>query len=335
MSTKSLGAMTSDQIGYVYYNVATGEMIQTAAPTQLRDQGSPVWVNEGYDQCTFAEWFFTGLRDGTTGEDSYFMDYGEVAPNSVVDCVTFLVATSVLDPEEDGAAGHELTLTYFDGVDIGIIGSPNAVPYFGLTVTDVPGSADGTIAGWLLTIDFAGTGTAWEVGDADGVDDSGNGFNSGYGPLVDLNGDGNANFAHGFNIAIPAGDVGLSGVGLVVPPGDLANTLGEGDNFGLYNGDWDFLAYDGLYWFGGYNCTGGAGFLWVPWAGGYVGMYGGGGVAPCPADFNNDTLLDFFDVQLFLAAFSANDPSADFNNDNLWDFFDVQLFLAAFSAGCP
>ncbi len=56
---------------------------------------------------------------------------------------------------------------------------------------------------------------------------------------------------------------------------------------------------------------------------------------PCPADLNNDGLLDFFDLQAFLNAFSANDPLADFINDGLFDFFDVQAFLNAFSAGCP
>ena len=56
---------------------------------------------------------------------------------------------------------------------------------------------------------------------------------------------------------------------------------------------------------------------------------------PCPADLNNDTALDFFDVSIFLAAFSANDPLADFQQDGSFDFFDVSAFLVAFSAGCP
>jgi hypothetical protein len=55
----------------------------------------------------------------------------------------------------------------------------------------------------------------------------------------------------------------------------------------------------------------------------------------CTADFNNDGVLDFFDVQAFLQAFATQDPSADFTNDGVYDFFDVQAFLQAFSAGCP
>jgi hypothetical protein len=56
---------------------------------------------------------------------------------------------------------------------------------------------------------------------------------------------------------------------------------------------------------------------------------------PCLADWNGDGVLDFFDVQAFLADFAANNPNADINNDGVWDFFDVQAFLQAFSNGCP
>ena len=57
--------------------------------------------------------------------------------------------------------------------------------------------------------------------------------------------------------------------------------------------------------------------------------------AGCPADFNGDDVLDFFDVSAFLAAFNAQDPAADFNGDESIDFFDVSAFLSAFNAGCP
>ncbi len=56
---------------------------------------------------------------------------------------------------------------------------------------------------------------------------------------------------------------------------------------------------------------------------------------PCPADLNNDGILDFFDVARFLQWFSDGDPRADWNNDTILDFFDVLLYLDAFSTGCP
>ena len=57
--------------------------------------------------------------------------------------------------------------------------------------------------------------------------------------------------------------------------------------------------------------------------------------ADCTPDWNNDGVLDFFDVQGFLAAFSGGDQSADIVDDDVFNFFDVQAFLGAFSAGCP
>ncbi len=55
---------------------------------------------------------------------------------------------------------------------------------------------------------------------------------------------------------------------------------------------------------------------------------------PCLADFNGDTVVDFFDYLDFVDAFSANDPSADFNGDTVIDFFDYLDFVDAFSTGC-
>jgi len=55
----------------------------------------------------------------------------------------------------------------------------------------------------------------------------------------------------------------------------------------------------------------------------------------CPVDFNDDGELNFFDVSIFLSAFTAQDPIADLNADGSWNFFDVSAFLNAFTAGCP
>ncbi|MBU6412413.1 MAG: hypothetical protein KGS45_02980 [Planctomycetes bacterium] len=55
---------------------------------------------------------------------------------------------------------------------------------------------------------------------------------------------------------------------------------------------------------------------------------------PCPADFNADTVIDFFDYLDFVSAFAANQPAADFNADTVIDFFDYLDFVAAFASGC-
>ncbi|MCL4222150.1 MAG: trypsin-like peptidase domain-containing protein [Phycisphaerales bacterium] len=66
-----------------------------------------------------------------------------------------------------------------------------------------------------------------------------------------------------------------------------------------------------------------------------VGIWGVLPSAACIPDFTHDGVLDFFDVQAFLQAFSSHDPVADLTNDGTFDFFDVQAFLQAFSNGCP
>ncbi len=55
---------------------------------------------------------------------------------------------------------------------------------------------------------------------------------------------------------------------------------------------------------------------------------------PCPADLVEDCVLDFFDVQTFLARFSEGDLTVDFIDDGVLDFFDVLEFLNDFAGGC-
>jgi hypothetical protein len=60
--------------------------------------------------------------------------------------------------------------------------------------------------------------------------------------------------------------------------------------------------------------------------------------APCPADFNGDGFVDFFDFDDFVSCFEgAGCPAgktADFNADGFVDFFDFDDFVLAFSNGC-
>jgi cytochrome c peroxidase len=55
---------------------------------------------------------------------------------------------------------------------------------------------------------------------------------------------------------------------------------------------------------------------------------------PCPADFNSDNTVDFFDYLDFSAALNSEAPAADFNNDQSLDFFDYLDFVAAFDLPC-
>jgi len=70
-------------------------------------------------------------------------------------------------------------------------------------------------------------------------------------------------------------------------------------------------------------------FGWQTWIGSFALSSG------CPADFNNDGELDFFDISVFLSAFSAGDSIADINNDGEFNFFDISSYLSLFIQGCP
>ncbi|MFG0305959.1 MAG: GC-type dockerin domain-anchored protein [Phycisphaerales bacterium JB040] len=56
---------------------------------------------------------------------------------------------------------------------------------------------------------------------------------------------------------------------------------------------------------------------------------------PCPADVNNDGVLDNGDIGDFIALFLAQDLSVDFTGDGVVDNGDIGAFIIAFLAGCP
>jgi len=60
--------------------------------------------------------------------------------------------------------------------------------------------------------------------------------------------------------------------------------------------------------------------------------------ASCPADFNGDGFLDFFDFDDFVSCFESEicppGKTADFNGDGFADFFDFDEFIGAFARGC-
>ncbi len=59
-------------------------------------------------------------------------------------------------------------------------------------------------------------------------------------------------------------------------------------------------------------------------------------VAPCPADYNNDGSLNYFDVSAFINGFTNQDARADYDaHDGVFNFFDINAFITEFQAGCP
>lgn len=54
----------------------------------------------------------------------------------------------------------------------------------------------------------------------------------------------------------------------------------------------------------------------------------------CPADFNQDGMVDVADIAAFMAAFEAGDLSADLNHDGGVDMADFELFFWHYNQGC-
>ena len=71
-----------------------------------------------------------------------------------------------------------------------------------------------------------------------------------------------------------------------------------------------------------------------------TGGFWAGGVQPpsCPADFNGDGFLDFFDYDEYVGCFETDvcppGKTADFNGDAFVDFFDYDDYVLAFETGC-
>ena len=59
----------------------------------------------------------------------------------------------------------------------------------------------------------------------------------------------------------------------------------------------------------------------------------------CPADYNGDGSIDFFDYNEFVVCLEGGvcppGKSADFNNDGSTDFFDYNDFIIAYELPCP
>jgi hypothetical protein len=311
--------------GHVYVNAASGEVVLTRGGVGPRGQEASVWANDRSELCGLGGLSYALLRDSATKLDTWWLDWGDVESNSVVDSISFTYSTDVADPGGDGEDGFAIDLSFFDGVDVAQI--PDGLePFIVYSISGLPGGASGA-ATWLVTLDLAG-GIEFEIGDSDGVDNSGNGFHS-VGDGQDLDGDGLSDFAFGFNVKHPLIGAAQTSLGMIGPsdeaPGDVDQSAWFAGSWSSFQRFWDF---------GGVQCSDDP-FLRRPWSTAYIVLYGPIVDPNCEVDTNDDGTLDFFDIQVWLGWFSAHDPRADMNDDGVFDFFDAQVFLGLFSAGCP
>lgn len=55
----------------------------------------------------------------------------------------------------------------------------------------------------------------------------------------------------------------------------------------------------------------------------------------CPADLDENGLLDLNDISAFITGFTGMMPIADLDENGIYDLNDISAFVSAFTAGCP
>ena len=183
--------------GHIYFNVATGEKITTlieagdAQRPVAGEPGSEIWIADTGGQCLdtgYSTSYFFGLdnpNDPTTSLNlttgAIMFDWGDIASDTVVDCVQIHWITNHPDTDTDsdsiadGVEGFMGTWTYWDGMNgrspqldctaIGLVG-------FGFFSLNGEFPADtATVALWTADIDLGatfGTSLTFEIADSDG-----------------------------------------------------------------------------------------------------------------------------------------------------------------------
>ncbi|MFK7758448.1 MAG: GC-type dockerin domain-anchored protein [Phycisphaerales bacterium] len=181
--------------GHIYFNIATGEKITTLLGTGdaqsgvVGDPGTEIWINDTGAPCAVVDptdttSFFFGIDDptGTTSLalNAFFADWGDIAFDTVVDCVQihWISNHADTDTDSDGAAdgveGFAGTWTYWDAYNGR---SPQtesiAQALIQFTFFSLPGEFPvdtATVVFFTADIDLAGsfgTSLTFELGDTD------------------------------------------------------------------------------------------------------------------------------------------------------------------------
>ena len=185
-------------VAHIYFNVATGEKVVTLlgdGQTAPADNGvsGPIWSALVGNQCSaqgFTTSFFFGVDDnsGITSLATAItnLDYGDIAANTVVDCVHINWVTdhddvdTDLDGIGDGVPGLGGQWTYWDADNGRAINASTRLPLISFLFIDLPGDTSGTtdpndplntLAGYTADIDLAATFSSsltFEICDTDG-----------------------------------------------------------------------------------------------------------------------------------------------------------------------
>jgi hypothetical protein len=243
--TRAAGPIT-----YVYINAATGERLFTAEPGRPasagRQSSEEVWIADNQRPCAAygSDYGWVGLVDepgnGTPAEiGATFLDWGDVAFDTVVDCVQVTWASAHTDSDSDGdgfadgVEGFGSSWTWYD-TDNGFNNNLTRSPLISFTLQNLPGNLTADLnefETYVATVDLVGGFDAprsFEICDTDGDPQGAAVHNPFIGigdidfdgqPDGDLDGDGLADFAYTQRFYQP-GSTDFDGDG--VPDGDPA-----------------------------------------------------------------------------------------------------------------
>jgi hypothetical protein len=197
-TTLSPTAGKVNQVAHIYFNIATGERVVTllgdgqTAPADT-GEGGPIWSTTVGNQCSeqgFTTSFFFGVDDnsGTSSlaTDITNLDFGDIATDTVVDCVFIDWVTDHIDVDADsdgigdGVVGLSGQWTYWDADNGRTANRSTRLPLVSFIFTDLPGDTSGTddpddpantLAGYTATVDLAASFSSsltFEIGDSDG-----------------------------------------------------------------------------------------------------------------------------------------------------------------------
>ena len=212
-------------VAHIYFNAATGEQVITLAgegqTTPARSSNSvPIWssmsdwcesVNPGH---TTSSYFVVDDNSGSTALATGItaLDYGDIAVDSLVDCVHINWITDHVDTDldsnsiGDGVIGLMGEWSWFDADNARLINDSTRLPLVSIFLSNLPGDISGTndpsdpdntFARYSLDLDLSASLTSsmmFEIGDSDGdLQGAMYGNND-----VDVDGDG---IGDGFSIA--------------------------------------------------------------------------------------------------------------------------------------
>lgn len=357
-------------VAHIYFNVATGEKITTliGADDAQRPvdgtEGSEIWLQDLGNQCAdqgYSTSYFYAMDNPTDTATlhEFLFDWGDIAMDTVVDCVQIHWVTNHLDTDTnsdtfaDGVEGFAGTWTYWDAMNGR---SPEfdsiAAPIISIGFFSLPGELSTapaeTVAFYTADVDLAasfGTSLTFEIGDTDGdlqgaavhnseLDEEFNGLPG----VPDIDPDGNGLADWGWSL-------------IYDQPGtvDVDNADSDSDSTTGIDGDPLALATAGVV-FGAPNPghaefdTVAASWSWVsdgPTAGLAEDVFNTahldgssiimdgpwffGGLDCTAGSTTGYTPAAFFQTVLYGAAIDICEP--DLNDDGELDFFDISFFL--------